>query len=167
MATGGIEQELAGLTHYTDRTGWPAGEWDSEPDRESWTTTAGLPGLAARGGVGAWCGYAAVDPGHPLYKMDYSQVQGIYCHGDLTYSGLCGGHICHVPEPGQPEDVWWLGFDTAHFTDVSPGLLAMEKRLAWPPKPVTPYWTYTYKNLAYVKQEVETLANQLAATPTN
>ena len=80
-----------------DRTGWPAGEWDTEPDRLEFRH-ARLPCLLARGRSGAWCGYAAVGPRHPLYGQACDGVE-IDVHAGLTYSGACDGHICHVPAP--------------------------------------------------------------------
>jgi hypothetical protein len=51
----------------------------------------------------------------------------IYVHGGLTFADSCsdevredGGGICHIPYPGRPADVWWLGFDCAHCDDLSP-----------------------------------------------
>lgn len=40
--------------------------------------------------------------------------RGLPClavHGGLTYSDRCHDDICHVPAPGEPDDVWWFGFD--------------------------------------------------------
>ena len=50
----------------------------------------------------------------------------IEVHGGLTYSGPCrpvrkdGGGVCHVPDPGEPDNVWWFGFDCAHAGDAMP-----------------------------------------------
>lgn len=101
-----------------DRSSWGPGPWDGEPDKVSWTDPAtGRPCLAVRNPVGAWCGYVAVDPGHPLHGQDYD-VPDVVVHGGLTYAAYCregateAEGICHVPRPGQPHDVWWFGFDT-------------------------------------------------------
>jgi len=67
----------------------------------------------------------------------------------LTYADKCAGVICHVPEPGMPDDVWWLGFDTAHYGDVCP----LNVRWAQHDE--------TYKNIKYVTDEVKSLAEQL------
>src|SRR5215510_304522 len=29
-------------------------------------------------------------------------------------------HICHTPSPGEPDNVWWLGFDCCHLGDLYP-----------------------------------------------
>jgi hypothetical protein len=125
--------------------------------------------------MGAWCGYVAVPPGHPLHGISYSQCtvgcEDTYCyehspdaqievHGGLTYSAPCDGEegvgICHVPEPGESGDVWWFGFDCAHLFDVVPGLGDDLPASFAPPKA-------EYRDLAYVRSEVNRLAEQLSA----
>jgi len=76
-------------------------------------------------------------------------------HGGLTYSGKCSGHICHVPEPGESDDVWWFGFDCAHYKDITPQSYYLMGR-RWP------IADYEYRTLSYVRQETEQLAEQLA-----
>lgn len=34
------------------------------------------------------------------------------------------GRVCHVPDPGEPDDVWWFGFDCAHAWDYSRKMMA-------------------------------------------
>jgi hypothetical protein len=146
---------------YLDRTDWEngSGPWDNEPDHVQWTDKAtGLPCLIHRGGTASWCGYVAVAEGHPWFEKDYEAVEPYPdVHGGLTYHGYCmdsapeGEGICHVPEPGQPDRVWWLGFDCAHYGDLSPRY----KRY---------YGTQeheTYKDAAYVIRETESLARQI------
>lgn len=103
-----------------------------------------MPCLARRNSMGVWCGYAAVPPGHPL-------------HGGLTYADGCDGAegegICHVPEPGEPGDVWWFGFDCNHYHDQAPGMLDV----------VVPFEGAVYRTIEYARQETERLADQLAA----
>ena len=137
-----------------DRTNWPPGPWDGEPDRLEWRH-AGLPCLMVRNHHGAWCGYAAVPPGHPCFERDIWSAD-LDVHGSLTYAGHCSGDICHVPPPGEPDRVWWLGFDCAHAWDLTPRWLAMgiDEFLA-------PH--AAYRDLAYVQGEVNRLAEQLAA----
>lgn len=135
----------------------PRGPWDTEPDKEQWRTEAGLPGLLVRSGMGALCGYAAVPPGHPLHGQDYETVdtrlpEGV--HGGLTYAAFCQEHgmICHEPEPGEPADVWWFGFDCAHAGDLVPAMSAGLRCR-----------DDVYRDHGYVRAEVERLAMQLAA----
>lgn len=110
------------------------GPWRDEPDRDEWRDPAtGLPCLIVRGPVfGQWCGYVAVPPGHPLHGTDKDDMPDeVQCvaHEGVTYASACqegaeGTGICHVPQPGEPPDVWWIGFDCMHFGDLVPGMLA-------------------------------------------
>jgi hypothetical protein len=142
-----------------DKSTWGDGPWQYEPDRVEFEH-AGLPCLALRNPHGAWCGYVAVPPGHPLHGKDYD-VPDVSVHGGLTYANRCSGHICHVPKPGDPDDVWWFGFDCGHFQDLMPGMAARLRRLDVPDLDV-PGWPDTYRDLAYVRAEIESLAEQLA-----
>lgn len=147
---------------FVDRSQFESGPWDDEPDKVQWTTKANLPGLVVRNYMGALCGYAAVTSEHALYKVDYKYVNE-YCdvtvHGDLTYANTCqdNGPICHVPEPGEPDDVWWFGFDCAHGSDIIPMMGYHTSvdidRLGY---------KIFYRDIGYVTDEVESLASQLA-----
>src|SRR5690606_28176723 len=56
----------------TDRTGWPSGPWDGEPDKAVWVDeTTGLDCMIVRGPVGALCGYVGVKEGHPWHGRSY------------------------------------------------------------------------------------------------
>jgi len=146
------------IEHKLNRTGWPAGPWDKEPDKLNWTTKAGLPGMIVRNRLGALCGYVAVNPGHPLYEKDY-EVPDVNVHGGLTYANACQGVICHVPEPGQPDNVWWFGFDCGHYMDYMPGMAASAARAGIPDDHEL---GAHYRTVPYVRREVESLAKQLA-----
>ncbi len=109
-------------TEYkVDRTGWPSGPWDGEPDKVQWKDAAtGLDCMVIRQMRGGHlCGYVGVPQGHPWFEKGYEDV----CpdvHGGLTYAERCSGHICHVAAPGEPDDIWWLGFDCMHGGDAAP-----------------------------------------------
>ena len=138
---------------------WPAGPWSNEPDRVEWRH-AGLPCLLVRSRFGAWCGYAGVFPGHPWHgqRYDADQVE-VSVHGGLTYSAHCQGDICHVPAPGEPDDVYWFGLDCGHVWDLVPGLKQTALTIAWPeslPREV-------YRDVEYARGQVERLAEQFAA----
>jgi hypothetical protein len=135
-----------------DRKGWGAGPWDGEPDRLQWRTEAGLVGLVVRNSVGVLCGYVGLPPGHPQYGVTYGRIDADV-HGGLTYSNFCSGGICHVPDPGEPERVWWVGFDTAHGGDLVPGF----RRFSLP----NPLFDGQYRDITYVRLQVESLAAQL------
>jgi hypothetical protein len=142
-----------------DRRNWGPGPWDSEPDRVDFGPMLGCPAFALRSLTGAMCGYVGVPPRHPLYGKTYGDedVDRLRVHGGVTYGDVCDEEIgiCHVPRPGEPADVWWLGFDCAHGCDLAPGtnsLLPDELRDTHS----------TYKTVEYVRGECERLAAQLA-----
>jgi hypothetical protein len=139
-----------------DKTEFGPGPWQDEPDRVEFEH-AGLPCLMKRNYYGVWCGYAAVPPGHPLHgkAADDPDVHVVSAsvHGGLTWASACQGSICHVPKPGEPDDVWWFGFDCGHCDDLSP---LTEAKL---PDLCT---GGTYRDQAYVTAEVRGLAEQLA-----
>jgi hypothetical protein len=140
-----------------DKAAWGPGPWQEEPDRVEFTE-AGLPCLLLRGSSwGNWCGYAAVPPGHPAHGKDFDGID-VEVHGGLTYAQQCSGEICHVPQPGDPDNVWWLGFDCAHAWDLAPGLAASMGGLG--------SYDRTYKTVRYVERETRRLARQLAAMAT-
>lgn len=134
------------------------GPWSKEPNRVEFKH-GGFHCILHRGGLAAWCGYVGVGPDHPAHGKQYDDVD-VEVHGGLTYAEKCQGHVCHVPAPGEPDDLWWLGFDCSHFMDLAPGSLAIEHRF-----PTTigildrgRYWT-----VEDVTTETRRLAEQLAA----
>lgn len=144
---------------FLSKAEWGPGPWQDEPDRVEFKH-AGLPCLLNRGHLGNWCGYVAVPPGHPLHGHGYDDAD-VDVHGGLTYAGACQGHICHVPEPGEPDDVWWFGFDCGHCWDLSPAVNATMRKLgsrAWREIELDD----VYRDLPYVRRETESLAEQLA-----
>lgn len=131
---------------FEDRSNWPDFDlgWGKEPDKAEWRDPdTGLPCIARRGSSGAWCGYVGVSPGHPFHKVGYGDCpqncakyqKSHYCdhspdavlcaHGGLTFAAACSPDheygVCHVPQEGESDDVWWLGFDCAHAGDFTPG----------------------------------------------
>ena len=145
-----------------DRTKWPSGEWDNEPDKIQWQDpTTKLPCLMVRNGIGGWCGYVGVLQDHPAYEVDYDDVAA-EVHGGLTYSndcveGLEGESICHIPGIGETDDVWWLGFDCVHGGDAYPEVSAAM---------LFDTSFGSYKNQKYVTEQVTSLAAQLAGQVT-
>lgn len=161
-----------------DKSSWPRGEWDGEPDKMQWRDEpTGLPCLIVRGPLGALCGYVGVAESHPWHGKSYGAELGecnkdcgddyhfghsidsrISVHGGLTFSDRCSPGedesrgICHVPDAGEPDHVWWFGFDCAHHGDWVPGV---DRR----------YGSFDgwYKNISYVQREVALLAAQLKA----
>lgn len=137
-------------------------EWEHEPDRVEFRFK-GLPCLVVRNvGVGNLCGYVAVPPGHPLHGQTSedpkSKAHDLDVHGGITFTDSCneGGKICHVPQPGEPDNVWWFGFDCAHGGDYIPMTQKVSGR-----KPDASF--ESYRDIGYVIREVCDLATQLAA----
>lgn len=159
--------ELAQAWTWIDRAerGWPSGDWDGEPDKAHWKDAAtGFDCLAVRHETsGHWCGYVGVTDSHPAFGKDYDEVS-VKVHGGLTFSGLCQETtspergICHIPYPGDPDRVWWLGFDCAHAWDYSPNDQKMSDERGYP---FTIMSDASYRTLAYVQSECRDLACQL------
>lgn len=61
--------------------------------------------------------------------------------------------ICHTPEPGEPDMMWWFGFDCAHSGDVSPAREARCGGMAGGYE--------SYRTLRYVQNQCAKLAQQL------
>lgn len=105
---------------------WGPAPWSGEPDKEQWPDpSTGIACLAKRGPAGAWCGYVGVPPGHPWYQLDPHRI-GVDGVRELSYGELCedgpeAASICHVPGPGDPEPLWWIGFHCGYFDDLEPG----------------------------------------------
>lgn len=159
---------------------WGKGPWANEPDKVQWLDPkTGLDCLMHRNHSGTWCGYVGVPEGHPLYAKPYGEAESsVDVHGGLTYADFCRDTsdesigICHVPYPGMPERVWWLGFDCHHSWDFAPGMTARLRKIRREMKDTHPalfrrrdvrmprehYWT-----MREVIAEVEKLAAQLRA----
>jgi hypothetical protein len=153
------ESQLSAAPTVVDEHRYGPGPWVGEPDRLEWRYR-GLPCLMVRNiEVGNWCGYVAVPPGHAWHGRDRDALD-VDAHGGLTYADGCCGHICHVPQPGEPDDVWWLGFDCAHAYDVMPKVRATMPALTLQAEAEL---GYAYRDVAYVRAECERLADQVLA----
>ena len=148
-------------TGFPPKEAWGPGPWTEEPDCLEFVHK-GIPCLLQRGPSGAWCGYAAAPPGHPWHGRIADEVPA-EVHGGPTYAAPCKGVICHVPAPGEPDNVWWIGFDCAHFMDLAPGLEALRPK-DFPPRVRGAGYEDTYRTLEYVKAETEALAEQILKT---
>lgn len=135
-----------------DKSSWPRGPWDNELDRKQWLDEAtGLPCLITRTEeTGHLCGYVGVPKSHPLFEKDFYQPD-VSVHGGLTYSAHCQGHICHVVEEGEDDNIWWFGFDAMHGGDLMPRMSGSR----WV------FGTPVYRDWSYMEREVLDLANQL------
>lgn len=160
-----------------DKSAWDRGEWDDEPDKVQWQDEAtGLPCLIVRGPAGALCGYVGVAEGHPCFGVEYNDCKPVTpledgdehyidVHGGLTFSDFCADtndesrHICHVPSPGEPDRVWWLGFDCNHSGDIGPAQLKWQRENGFD---FEGRYGYSYRPIGYVRRQVQKLARQLA-----
>ena len=127
-------------------------EWLDEPDKDEFEHD-GLKCLIIRHlELGHLCGYVAVPKGHPCYGKDYSHIPyddlfPVKVHGGLTFSREGNGNT-------WPKGYWWLGFDCAHAWDLVPQIPELMGRQSREHE--------TYRNFAYVRREIEDLADQLA-----
>lgn len=149
-----------------DRSKWPTGPWSDEPDKVQWKDeTTGLPCLAKRHPhSGHWCGYVGVPPGHPLHGKSYNDDVSLEVHGGITFGDHCQEGppeqtVCHIPDPGEPEHLWWLGFDCHHARDYSPNDKVYEAERGYL---FTIGPDQSYKPLGFVKGECALLAAQVA-----
>lgn len=139
-------------------------------DRVQWPDTAtGLPCLAVRHPTcGHWCGYVGLPPGHPLHGGGSDDIDKIVSgvHGGITCTDICdrppcadeSEGACHAPSAGEPDHMWWVGFDCAHACDASPLTVSNKRDME-----LASILPATYRTLAYVQYTCASLAAQLAA----
>jgi hypothetical protein len=154
---------------FTEKANWGEGPWVAEPDKVQYADPdTGLPALVVRNRFGALCGYVGVSEGHPWFGKNYDDVDADV-HGGLTFAGPCQGgseegSICHIPSAGEPDSVWWLGFDCGHAFDLLPAqayrMSQLRKRAGLPDSPWPTCEQEQYRDLEYVKQEIAQLAQQ-------
>lgn len=165
-----------------DKSTWGPGPWQDEPDRVDFLH-AGFSCLLLRHTFhGHFCAYVGVPREHPLYGRPHEELSGgLDVHQGVNYAASCEGYVCHVPAPGMPDEVWWIGCDFGRTFDLSPGRvarfreaqrMAVEAGAPWAssfdsiietetngdeffPRPV-------YRALPYVRHQCERLAEQLA-----
>lgn len=152
-----------------DKSDWGPGPWQDEPDKMQFVDRGtGLPCLIVRNHSGALCGYVGVPETHKAFELHYDAelVRGINVHGGLTFSNHCTKgsaeetHICHVPAPGESDNVWWFGFDCAHLNDKSPAMEA-RSRAYLPAHLMALHADDKYRTINYVKRNIAKLALQL------
>jgi thiol-disulfide isomerase/thioredoxin len=147
-----------------DRSTWGSGPWDNEPDKmQYWDSKYNFPVVIKRNAMGSLCGYVGVSPGHPWYGQRYDKVdvhgEYVSVHGGLTHADGCdhgewAKSICHTVPEGQPDDVFWLGFDCGHCDDISPKYVDLNRELRG--------FGAVYRDWTYVTQECKNLAAQAA-----
>lgn len=65
-----------------------------------------------------------------------------------------GRTICHIADPGEPNHVWWFGFDCAHSGDYTPKYARFTRSYRDD--------SDVYRTIEYVTEQVTALAAQLA-----
>ena len=91
---------------------------------------------------GHLCGYVKIPETHQLYNLDYDEID-VDVHGGLTYSS-------------EEKDGYWLGFDCAHYDDVTPCVVGSFLYLDM-------FNEGTYKDMKYVEKELMRLVRQIKA----
>lgn len=100
---------------YIDKSKWPTGPWQDEPDFIGWTdpSTELDCAMIRSPFMGFWCGYVGVTRADGLHGVGYNCVNPgtPYFTEEITFSD----HH-HSLTPG----VWYFGFDCAHSRDLIP-----------------------------------------------
>ena len=106
------------------------------------------------------CGYVGVPRASTLYGHDVfsnsktkiqKDINKIRVHGGLTFSGKFEKKE-GLPFESLSSDIWWFGFDTAHFQDLVPSMElfpAMQRK------------NMQYRDIKYVETEVNNLLSQI------
>jgi len=160
-----------------DKSSWGAGRWQDEPDKIQFVDEAtGLDCLIVRSHLGALCGYVGVAEGHPLFGVEYGDGPDdqLDVHGGITYSDACqvgpeAESVCHIPAPGQPDHLWWFGFDCAHLGDLCPAhqrrrdpIVVARGIALGEAAPPAEMFVDRYRDVDYVRAQCASLARQLA-----
>ena len=127
--------------------------WETEPDRKEWTAHGLKCVILRHPDAKHLCGYVGLPESHPCHGLDSGwgnepHLPDLDVHGGITWTG-------ELPRDGDEGDtLWYVGFDCAHSGDRSPG---------W--ERLSPRWRITddvYRDMAYVTEQTENLARQLA-----
>ena len=115
------DQHEPPLAAVPDRSGWPPGPWDTEPDVIRWTLVqTRLACVIARNPrYGHLCGYVAVPAGHPMHGRDTEDLH-LAAHWELSYAGD-GTYVVPDDAIADSAGAWWIGFHCYHVGDVAPG----------------------------------------------
>lgn len=142
-----------------DKSGWLKGPWLAEPDYLAWIDSeTNYACVARRNVMGAWCGYVGLDDGHPLFMVETpaEELKFIEVHGTMSYTAW---NTTEDQEFYPARRLWWMGFDAMQDDDLCPAFTDETKPRRRRKKESTP----TYRDLDYIKGQIESLAAQLAA----
>jgi hypothetical protein len=133
-----------------NKSSWPRGEWDNEPDLLKFTYLGYKCQILRMADTGHLNGYVGITKTHPF--VNKSQSSQIVMELSIESLIAVHGGITFADRIGTDKNIWWFGFDCAHSGDGMPGM------------PLPSYnKDKTYRNLEYVKNEVKSLAKQLKA----
>lgn len=144
---------IAVKDHFMNKDVWPEGDWKNESDYAMWTDS--FSGYECRinrsSSYGFLCGYVGVMKEHPLYGKDKQDIDcHIKCHGGVNYTGEGEEKDNHDHFWFKTHDpIWWFGFDCGHPGDIIPRHIIGNDK------------SHKYRDIPYVKKEVESLARQL------
>lgn len=165
---------------YFDKTRWPEGPWQTEPDAVAWVDGKSKLNCAMSRHelTGTWRGYVAVDPLHPLHGRSYRHRIAIpesireraiemwrdfspvdmmlnaeWIKNNQAEIGLlmpAHGSITYAGE--DTEGFWWFGFDCMHGLDIMPAVFEF----------IPAFWSrQTYRDHDYVHGIVTRLASAI------
>jgi hypothetical protein len=140
-----LERETVLSTQFVEnKREWKDGPWHDETDGGIWSDKAtGYAVMIRRNGLGAFCGYVGVPNSHPFYGRHVTYnlsdpLMNCDVHGGITFNGPM--------KCKEMEDLWVFGFDCNHTGDSAPK---------------DTYAFGTYRDIEYVKSEVQGLARFL------
>ena len=126
--------------------------WEHEPDHEEWVhdLTGYKCTIWRHPTHGQLNGYVAIPKGHKAWGKG-EDVMGVDVHGGLTYSSV-----------DKETDEWVVGFDTNHADDFAPKMVALIFKYSSDADAERELENHgKYRDWAYVKEEVCSLARQL------
>lgn len=128
--------------------------WEHEPDNEEWVhePTGYKCTIWRHPTHGQLNGYVAIPKGHKCHGVSEETLNNqVEVHGGLTYMGT-------DKETGE----YVVGFDTNHHNDFAPKLvMTIMQYSSWEDAEWELKERGTYRDWAYVKEQVEKLAEQL------
>jgi len=135
---------MALIDYNVPRTDWiPGAAWDSEDDREEFTSKVGLACVLQRDRLGHWCGYVALPEGHPWAAKDLSEIDSKVVYGGIKSRGTVDG-----------AEGFFVGFACNEPGDLQPGMMKWRRDAAD---------SGTYRTFDFAMAECEKLAEVVAA----
>lgn len=147
---------------FYDKKHFPPGKWLSEPDLCSWEHYE-LSCLAIRDmSMGIWKGFVGIPENHPFYLKTMDDLLKSPDLLEIFFSihgGLAGVGRLSVKYKDFAKNLWWIGIETSHGSDLMP-LLKME--LNGDPDMAKLLSGQTYKDLRFIRRETNKLARFLS-----